>query len=145
MDEAIVLVMAFALAITAGALAICSLAWRDKRKHSQKRDTRSLQERIGDVARNARSSVMVLQMTLDGDYGKDAAAADWLRPAIAYYQRLESLASSPSTSAKEASDFAEETLRFLREKRIKGISLADEAFELADLVRQRQEAVGGQW
>ncbi|MHC4475672.1 MAG: hypothetical protein ACYTEL_08500 [Planctomycetota bacterium] len=57
--------------------------------------------------------------------------------AIAVTRAPELLAASSDNSAQQATELAEEAARFIREKRIKGISVAQSAEKLAKLIQQR--------
>lgn len=59
-------------------------------------------------------------------------------PVLAYYRRLEALASASGCSVEEIENLAEQANDYVRQHRLKGVSVAQEAKQLAALVRRRQ-------
>ena len=61
----------------------------------------------------------------------------WIDPTIALCERLEELALAQDTTPEEAFSFAEESLKYLRSKEVKGIFVPDHAEQLAQAIKDR--------
>ena len=118
-------------------LAVVILAARDARRHRFQQAQRPLEDRIADIRASASYMIHQLQGVLDRRAAQQPEAVDWISPVLAYYRRLEALATASDASAKDIQQLAEEVFTHVREHRLKGIFLAQEAERLASLVRRR--------
>jgi hypothetical protein len=123
-------------AVLAGAI----LAARDARRHRLRQEQRPLEDRIADIRASAADMAHQLQGVLDRRGTQQPEAVDWISHVLAYYRRLETLAAAPEASAEEIQRLAEDASTYVRERRLKGIFIGQEAEQLAALVRRRNAA-----
>ncbi len=129
--------------IPVGTLLICSvlaaiiLAARDARQLRNRQEQRPLEDRIASIGASASFMAKELQRVLDRQAVPQPEAVDGIPPVIAYYRRLETLASNQEAPPEEIQQLADEAFKYVQERRLKGIFVAQEARQLADLVRRR--------
>jgi hypothetical protein len=128
------------LVVACVALAVVILVARDageRRDRWRRQEQRPLEDRIADIRASAAFMANQLQGTLDrrGIHSPNTVA--WIAPVIAYYRRLEALAASPDASTDEIKHLADEAKQHVRQHRLKGVFVAQEAEKLAALVHRR--------
>jgi hypothetical protein len=80
-----------------------------------------------------------LRSVLDRRSSPESKVA-WIAPVIAYYRRLEVLAADSNASVEEIQRLAKEAGTYIRQHRLKGICVAQQAEQLTVLVRRRDVA-----
>jgi hypothetical protein len=121
-------------------VAIILLGLRDGIRRSWQENARPVGDRIGEIRQYAVSDIEGLRGLRDRLVAEPSNTADvgwWIEPVVEYYRRLERLTAAPDASPEEALKLAEEAGQFLCENRIKGISVADSAYKLAELLNRR--------
>lgn len=121
-------------------LAIVALIRDDARQHRIREEARPIADRIADIHNDAAFMVEQLQQVLQRHESERPEVVAWIPGALDLYRRLESLASSPSSSPVECMALSDDALRFVRERRIKGVSIAERAQDLAILLNKRNAA-----
>ena len=119
---------------------VCLLAWRDRRRWQKHERTLPVDERIEEVKEAISGEIEELpkaRRNLMAAYPNREEAWSWVDPVTEFYRGLEALASSKDTTAQEAMDLAQEAETFLRQKKVKGVFVADLAERLAKLIQER--------
>lgn len=119
-------------------VAVVVLAARDARRRRLWHEARPLVDRIADIRSSAAFMADQLQKALDRPGMHESRSFPWMGPVLAYYRRLEALASASGCSVEEIENLAEQANDYVRQHRLKGVSVAQEAKQLAALVRRRQ-------
>jgi hypothetical protein len=129
----------------AGILAVCVvlavvvLVVRDAAEIRQERllrEQRPLEDQIAEIRANAVSLVAQLEATLNQRPGSVPEAREWIEAMLAYSRRLESLAAQPEASVADIECLAEESARYIKDHRLKGFFVAEQAKALAALAKQ---------
>jgi hypothetical protein len=121
-------------------LAVVILAARDLRQHKLRQEQKPLEERIAEIRESAAMMTHELQRVLDQGSAQQPTAIALIAPVLVYYRRLEALAAAPATTAEEIHQLAVEALQHMRQRRLKGFLVVQQAEQLADLVRRRNAA-----
>src|SRR5262245_48447584 len=106
-----------AFALTA--MAVIILAGRDVRRRRQLKKETPVPEQIAAIRRDAAFMIRQLQQ-LDTRAARQSEVTIWIEPVVEFYRRLELLAATDAPSEHEAQRLAEESLRYIREHRLKG-------------------------
>jgi hypothetical protein len=119
--------------------AVIILGWLDRRRFRFREEKRPVQERIDairDDARYTAEQLEQLERMRSRDYPEKTA---WALPLIDLCRRLESLAASQNPDPQEVMRLAEEAASYIREHRIKGIAIAQQAKALVILLRKKSQ------
>jgi hypothetical protein len=122
------------------ALAVVFLAWRDRRRRRELEARIPVVERIAAIRAGAAFMAAELQRILDRNPDAPPARTEWIPPVREYYVRLQQLAACPLPSEEDALRLAEEAGQYVRQRRLKGIWVAQEARKLAALARRQDAA-----
>jgi hypothetical protein len=114
-------------------IAIALLAWRDAVVHRRFERQTPIPIRIGYIRDDAELMSGQFQGMLEREQG---TAPYWAGTVLGYYRRLEALASEERPSPELAVSLAEEVELYIRENRLKGVSVHLAARQLAALARQ---------
>lgn len=134
MSDVIIVAVAFCIALSVGVLVIYCFS----RCHGYMHPRPPVEDRIEMMLEAVRAAVVDMQEMLDkAERENSEAKVGWMRHMLEYFQRLESLVSSPSLTRQDLVDFAREAANFQREKRIKGPFAAFYADALAKLMEER--------
>ena len=84
-----------------------------------------------------------LQSFIDRRAIEPAKLPDWVPVVLGYYRQVEVLAASSTGAVEDALRLAEEASQYVRDNRIKGICVADDARQLAALLDRRTTGESG--
>lgn len=129
--------MAGGLVVGISVLAAVLLGMRDARRGRRQRERRPVADRVASIRNDALFQIEQLQRVLEHQAVERPEAVHWIPPVLEYYRRLANLASDAETSAEDAIRLAEEASGYVRKHRLKGISIAEEARQLAELLAAR--------
>jgi hypothetical protein len=133
-----ILSLAVSLGLVCFVLAVILLAARDRRQHRLHQEQRPLEDRIADIRADAAFMANQLEGVLDRRNVEAGDTVAWIAPVVVYYRRLEELAADSDASAEEIQRLADESAIHVRQQRLKGVFVAQQAELLAVLVRRRQ-------
>jgi hypothetical protein len=132
--------LAVGIALTV-AMAVIVLSIRDsgrQRRHDISQELRPIPDRINEV--RERAQFMIRQFETILDHYPQACSDDWIPTIISFYRRLDALASDPGSSADEVIGLADEASAYIRNRRLKGIRVAEEARRLAAILSKKRAA-----
>ena len=133
-----ILISGMIIALAAGLIVLLArTSARDKRLREKQRPVAA---RIAAIREDAALVIRELQRVLERHSAKQPALTSWIPTVLDYYRRLESLTLSPSPSAEQCRELAQEASGFVREHRLKGICVGTLATRLADIVNSREAA-----
>jgi hypothetical protein len=98
-----------------------------------------IHEQVAVIRQDAAFMIEQLQGLLETRATESPKATSWVPALLEFYRRLELLASATELSEEEVLRLAEESSRYIREHRLKGIAVPSRAQELARLARQQKE------
>jgi hypothetical protein len=81
-------------------------------------EQRPVNDRIASIREDAAMMIRELQRILERHSAEQPALLTWIPPVLDYYRRLESLTLSPSPSAEQCRELAQEASGFVREHRL---------------------------
>jgi hypothetical protein len=113
-------------------VAIALLAWRDARRFRRLEAQVPVPVRIERIRDDAAFMAQQFQGILQRG---PAERTSWVGPVLAYYRRLEALATEARPSAEQSRQLAEEAGHYLRQNRLKGLRVAQQAQKLANLAQ----------
>jgi hypothetical protein len=120
--------------------AVILLGWLDGRRSRLREEKRPIQERIDSIRDDARFMAEQLERILDRKEAPvSAQRTAWIPPMLRFLRRLESLAASQNPDPQDAVQLAEEAAAYIRQHKIKGLPIAQEAEKLALLLRKKKE------
>lgn len=117
--------------------AIVLLAVRDAYQQCRREESRPIEERIADIHHDATFMMEQLQEALQRHGTERPREVAWIPEVMDLYRRLESLASTPNSSADECLVLAEEGSKYVQEMGIKGVFVSTQARRLAKLISKR--------
>jgi len=130
----------FGTILAVAIFAMVLLAARDAHQRRIREESRPIAERVADIRNDATFMVEEFQRVLQRHKTERPQQVDWIPGALDLYRRLESLASSPNSSADECLALADEASKYVREKRLKGIIVSSQARRLAVLLSKENAA-----
>lgn len=103
-------------------------------------EQRPIEDCIADIRKDVAMVLNGLQDAADKRRQEQSQPFHWLPSTIEMYRRLDEMASNPSKTPEEVDRFADEAVRFVQQRRLKGICVGLLARRLAQLVRRRDAA-----
>jgi hypothetical protein len=119
-------------------LAVIILGASDRLRYQLQQKQRSVKDRIADIRADAAFMVDQFQGILNRRTVKPKHNVAWIAPVVVYHRRLEELAADPNVSAEEIQRLANESAIHVRQHRLKGVFVAQQAGQLAVLLRRRK-------
>jgi hypothetical protein len=119
-------------------IAVVLLSRSDRRLYLAAESQRPIGDRIQDIREIA--SFHVNQFAQRTSESNQHLEMFWVPRVLDFYRRLESLATDQDAQQNDALELAAEASDYINHHGLKGIFVADNAKQLADLIRMRYEA-----
>ncbi len=134
------------VAIVVGSIVLLAIRdARDARKNRFLRENRPIEEQIREIHDGAVFEIekfTKLLARIEAEH-KDQSYSFWIPPVVDFNRRLEILASSPTASLDDTLQLAEESAQHVRENKLKGIHVGEQARRLAVLLQKRAASSNG--